>query len=92
MNGFKKINGQFELAICVKKGKLRGRTFQVGDVFPILGYNNGVHICFVNSDGDPADILCHNWGHLAPIEIEEQNGTKPPLFDAICITHKLEGK
>ena len=36
--------------------------FEYGKVYPICGWNNGVHIIGVSEQGDPVDLVCHNYG------------------------------
>ena len=78
---------KFSMAICVKSGTVNGHNFNEGDIYPILGLNNGVHICYTDEEvnnGDPHDLLCHGFGYLAPVEGKQfmyQDGTIPPLFD-----------
>lgn len=79
---------KFSLAICVEGGTIKGHKFEVGDIYPILGRNNGVHICYMDNDNpdnaDPQDLLCHNFEFLAPVDGEQfynQDGTIPPFFD-----------
>ena len=36
--------------------------FEYGKVYPICGWNNGVHIIGVSEQGDPVDLVCHNFG------------------------------
>jgi len=77
---------QFGLAECVEEGEAKGHTFRAGDIYPILGLNNGIQICFEGeneSGGDAEVLMCHTFDCFAPIEGEKfvyQDGTIPPLF------------
>lgn len=44
--------------VCVTSGK----GFKKGVVYPVLGYNNGIHILRENSDGDPYDFIACTGG------------------------------
>ena len=96
---FDPLQHKFELAVCTKEGTVNGHTFKVGDVYPILGGNNGIHICYENTnqspDGDPADLLCHSFDSLAPVggkQFCNQDGTIPPLFRSIDINETISYK
>ena len=74
----------FDMAICTKTGTVNGHAFREGEVYPILGNNNGIHIGYESAEGDPQDLLCFTWGVFAPIngeQFREQDGTIPPLFE-----------
>lgn len=36
--------------------------FEVGKLYPVCGDNNGVHVIGVTEDGEPYDLMCHNYG------------------------------
>lgn len=75
---------QFGTAVCIVGGTVGGYTFRKGEIFPILGNNNGVHIGFIDKNGDPGDLMCHTWAYNAPVEINgqaiDQDGCTPPFF------------
>ena len=99
------LRPQFQLAVCVEGGTVRGHEFKVGEVYPIVGTNNGVHIVFETDGredkyaGDPHDLLCHTWDVNAPMEVYsiggsyhefiDQDGTVPPLFQPIDLKELL---
>lgn len=102
------LQHKFQLAVCVEGGTVRGHEFKVGDVYPIVGTNNGVHIIFETDGrgdkyaGDPYDLLCHTWDVDAPMEVFsiggsyhefiDQDGTIPPLFRSIDINETISYK
>ena len=75
---------QFGTVVCVKGGTVGGYTFRKGEIFPKLGNNNGVHIGFIDKNGDPGDLMCYTWAYNAPVEINgqaiDQDGQTPPFF------------
>ena len=78
----KSYNFKFTMAKCIEGGTVRGYEFREGDVFPILGNNNGVHVCFEKKaaygDTSPDDILCWNInGDI--VCMEDREG--PPIFE-----------
>lgn len=82
----------FGTVVCIEGGVVGDHEFKEGEIYPVLGYNNGVQIGFTTNEkycGDMECLMCHNYGHLAPISDEQgfgrQNGTMPPLFDEIIL-------
>lgn len=50
---------KFTETICVKGGVIDGIKFEEGEIYPLLGWNNGDHLMVANSKGDVKDILLH---------------------------------
>lgn len=80
---------QFGLVVCTEGGVVKGHEFRKGDIYPILGANNGIQICYENNEGDAAVLMCHTWDGLAPVcgdddeRFIDQDGTIPPLFEPL---------
>ena len=87
---------KFSEVRCVKSGCVKGHNFEVGDIYPVLGVNNGIQIGYTVNEkygGDAAILMCHTFcdetGNAvnAPIDPEDserfdrQDGTVPPLFE-----------
>lgn len=68
----------FHMAMCIKEGTRKGHFFKVGNVYPILGDNNGVQIGYETASGDASILLCNSFegGTLAPVDSKEA-----PLFE-----------
>lgn len=85
---------QFHLAECIEGGTAKGHEFRKGDIYPVLGGNNGVQICYENKDSDADVLMCHTWDYEAPVCCDEdekfiyQDGTIPPLFDSVSRNFK----
>ena len=61
----------FQMVECVKNGLVLGRRFERGEIYPILGENNGVQVGYDNN-GDANVITCHNYGDtLIPVFLEK---------------------
>lgn len=77
----------FDMAVCIKNGAVGDHEFRQGEIYPILGYNNGVQIGYTTNgewSGDMKCLMCHQYRFLAPVEGEQfadQDGTIPPLFN-----------
>ena len=86
MSKYKNIKYAFSMAICVKSGTVNGYTFKEGEIYPILGNNNGIQIGYkkiVGTSSDMCMLLCHTFDVFAPVDGEQfykQDGTIPPLF------------
>lgn len=78
---------KFDLAICTEGGVAKGYEFRKGDIYPILGGNNGIQICYEDKEGDANVLMCHTWDCFAPIggdaKFIYQDGTIPPLFEPL---------
>jgi hypothetical protein len=66
---------------CTKGGTINGHTFKVGEIYPILGWNNGHHLVYENEKGDVEELL------LLDIDFHLEDGNDTVRFDG-CNTHK----
>lgn len=48
----------FKKVICVTSSR---NCFIVGDIYARIGDNNGIHVFYIDKNGDPIDVLCHNY-------------------------------
>lgn len=46
------------VAICLRDYKV----FNKGELYPVVGYNNGSHVIGVDKNGEPFDLICHDFG------------------------------
>lgn len=62
------LKNMFWTAICTKSGEINGQVFNVREVYPVVGQNNGVQVCYENKEGDTKVVWCHNFGdELIPV-------------------------
>jgi hypothetical protein len=52
---------RFDECVCIKSNS---DIFKPGFIYPICGWNNGIHIIGETSNGDPYDLVCHNFGDM----------------------------
>ena len=72
------VKRNFRECICIKSNS---NIFKVGHIYPICGDNNGLHVIGINSEGDPYDLLCFNYGGIGgcyddiigPADSEKEN-------------------
>lgn len=57
---------KFNTVICTKAGTHFGKKFEVGDVYPVLGWNNGVQVCYMDEHGDATAMICHSYMKKPP--------------------------
>lgn len=95
----------FDTAVVIESGMAYYHFFREGEVYPILGLNNGVQIGF-NNHNDADSLVCHNFGDvLAPVgrdtfrpkhyddeRFSHQGGDIPPLFDYCNLKIKKKRK
>ena len=48
------------LVRCIKDYKV----FKSGHVYPVCGNNNGSHVIGMDKDGEPFDLICHDYGDI----------------------------
>jgi hypothetical protein len=81
----------FDTAVVTESGMAYGHYFKEGEVYPVLGSNNGVQIGYCDSD-QTNYLLCHSFGKVqAPVDaglnysddekFSHQDGSIPPLFE-----------
>ena len=64
MNMNVKVNIKCGFVVCTRAGSLDGSTFLSGDVYPIIGNNNGLQIGYCDSEGNGKIMLLHNYGDI----------------------------
>ena len=65
----------YEPVLCVKSGK----GFKEGNIYPMLGWNNGHHVFREDENGNPEEIILHDFG--SELGSPETYGrTNKPLF------------
>lgn len=58
----------FDIAMCRESGQ----GFKKGRKYPVVGWNNGVHIFRENACGDPVEMVClHEDTNLVPASGED---------------------
>jgi len=48
---------QFGEVVCTKAGTYEGKTFKIGDIYPILGWNNGHRLVYEDKKGDVKEMI-----------------------------------
>lgn len=56
-----KIKKMFYTVICTKGGEILGRRFRIGEVYPVLGYNNGIQVGYMSEGSDAEIVYCHSY-------------------------------
>lgn len=76
----------FDIAVCTAQGLYDGHLFRKGELYPVLGYNNGVQIGYTNIEDDMTCLLCHSYvlkdGRAVLADAEQCN---PPYFKMVDI-------
>ena len=75
----------FDIAVCTTQGLYNGHLFRKGELYPVLGYNNGVQIGYTNID-DMMCLLCHSYGleDGGTVLADAEQGN-PPYFKMVDI-------
>lgn len=77
---------------CTKSGTINGHTFKIGEIYPILGWNNGHHLVYENEKGDIEELILLNidfhledGDDIVRFESNKKHKTKPILITAFAI-------
>lgn len=47
----------FKKLKCIKAGTYSGKYFDIGEIYPVCGYNNGLQLVFENRESDVETLL-----------------------------------
>ena len=67
-------------AICVKAGEIDGYIFEVGEIYAVLGWNNGVHLVRTTKLGDVKEFVL---GHIDGV-LQNWGEKNSPEFKEVC--------
>lgn len=66
----------FSGALCVRGG----HGYKEGNVYPVLGWNNGISVLCEDDKGNVMELVCHNYGDEIRDPDDTDNG---PVFEYV---------